>query len=182
MVYAPGTLETDQKKQNMALQQQASAITSATADIATNAANIATNAANIATNTANIATNTASIAAMQAAWTAYTPTVSATSGTLTSASASGRYLAIGKTVFVTISITITTNGTGATAVQATLPVNASTSLNQSLVGRENSATGKMLQGRILAASNTVVGILNYDNSYPGVDGALLNISGVYERS
>jgi hypothetical protein len=33
MVYAPGTLETDPKKQNMALQQQASAIKTATADI-----------------------------------------------------------------------------------------------------------------------------------------------------
>lgn len=40
MVYAPGTLETDQKKQNMALQQQASAIGTNTANIATNTANI----------------------------------------------------------------------------------------------------------------------------------------------
>jgi hypothetical protein len=47
MVYAPGTLETDQKKQNMALQQQASAITTATTNIATNTANIATNTAAI---------------------------------------------------------------------------------------------------------------------------------------
>jgi hypothetical protein len=34
MVYAPGTLETDQKKQNMALQQQASAITTVQAKMA----------------------------------------------------------------------------------------------------------------------------------------------------
>lgn len=40
-VYAPGTLETDQKKQNMALQQQASAIKSATTDIATLQADVA---------------------------------------------------------------------------------------------------------------------------------------------
>jgi hypothetical protein len=40
MVYAPGTLETDQKKQNMALQQQASAISTATTNIATNTTNI----------------------------------------------------------------------------------------------------------------------------------------------
>jgi hypothetical protein len=40
MVYAPGTLETDQKKQNMALQQQASAIATNTANIATNTTNI----------------------------------------------------------------------------------------------------------------------------------------------
>ncbi|RTE91910.1 hypothetical protein [Bradyrhizobium sp. LVM 105] len=47
MVYAPGTLETDQKKQNMALQQQASAIATATTDIATNTASISANTANI---------------------------------------------------------------------------------------------------------------------------------------
>jgi hypothetical protein len=52
MVYSPGTLETDQKKQNMALQQQASAIKTVTADTATN--------------TANIAANTAAITALQA--------------------------------------------------------------------------------------------------------------------
>ena len=40
MVYAPGTLETDPKKQNMALQQQASAIKTATNDIAANTADI----------------------------------------------------------------------------------------------------------------------------------------------
>lgn len=49
MVYSPGTLETDPKKQNMALQQQASAIKTTNANVATNTANIATNTANIAT-------------------------------------------------------------------------------------------------------------------------------------
>jgi hypothetical protein len=61
-VYAPGTLETDPKKQNMALQQQASAISSVTTDTATNTTNIATNTANIATNTTNIANLTSGIA------------------------------------------------------------------------------------------------------------------------
>lgn len=60
MVYAPGTLETDPKKQNMALQQQASSIK-------TNTTNIATNTANIATNTTNIAANAAAIALLQTA-------------------------------------------------------------------------------------------------------------------
>lgn len=39
-VYAPGTLETDQKKQNIALQQQASAISTNTDSIATNTTDI----------------------------------------------------------------------------------------------------------------------------------------------
>ena len=55
-VYAPGTEETDLKKLNMSLQQNAGANT-------TNAANIATNTTNIATNTASIATLSALVAA-----------------------------------------------------------------------------------------------------------------------
>lgn len=61
-IYAPGTEETDPKKQNMALQQIAEKAATAIDDIATNSADIATNSADIATNTADIATNTADIA------------------------------------------------------------------------------------------------------------------------
>jgi hypothetical protein len=61
-VFAPGSLETDPKKQNMALQDHASKISANTDDIATNTADIATNTADIATNAADIATNTADIA------------------------------------------------------------------------------------------------------------------------
>ncbi|SCB52718.1 hypothetical protein GA0061099_10392 [Bradyrhizobium yuanmingense] len=53
-VYAPGTLETDQKKQNMALQQYAAAINAAETDIASLQTSVATNTANTATNTTNI--------------------------------------------------------------------------------------------------------------------------------
>jgi hypothetical protein len=74
MVYVPGTLETDPKKQNISLQQNAAAnkanaanIATNTADIATHTADIATNASNIAANTAAIATNTAAIATNTAA-------------------------------------------------------------------------------------------------------------------
>ncbi len=55
MVYAPGTLETDPKKQNMALQQQASAITSATTDIAALQSDVTTLQTDVAANTAAIA-------------------------------------------------------------------------------------------------------------------------------
>jgi len=80
VIYAPGTEETDPKKQNMALQEIAgktdTAITDIetnTTDIATNTANIATNTANIATNTTNIATNTTDIATNAAAIAALIP-------------------------------------------------------------------------------------------------------------
>ena len=47
----------------------------------------------------------------QTAWTTYTPSVTAGAGTFGSVSATGRYKQIGKTVFVSIDVTITTNGT-----------------------------------------------------------------------
>jgi len=58
MVYAPGTLDKDQTKQNMALQQHAQKISD-------NIANIATNTTSIATNTTNIASNSAAITTLQ---------------------------------------------------------------------------------------------------------------------
>ena len=55
-------------------------------------------------------------------WTSYTPTLSCNSGSLTTASATGRYKRLGKTVYVTMVITVTTNGTCATNLLASLPV------------------------------------------------------------
>jgi hypothetical protein len=65
MVYAPGTLEKDPKKQNIALQRHAAGIATNTTDIATNTADIATHTADIATNTADIATNASNISSLQ---------------------------------------------------------------------------------------------------------------------
>lgn len=153
VIYVPGTEETDQKKQNMSLQQLGSAVT----------------------------TNTASIAAMQAAWTSYTPIVTALTGTITASSATGRYNTIGKTVFVQISVVITTAGTGQYP-HATLPFAASGSSGVTiLTGRESAINGKMLQG-VISTSGAFVEIINYDNSNPALNGVLLSVSGVYESA
>lgn len=55
------------------------------------------------------------------AWTSYTPTVTSASGTLTSASATGRYKQLGKTIFLEVDATVTTAGTGAGGLRVTLP-------------------------------------------------------------
>src|SRR5687768_17034436 len=55
-------------------------------------------------------------------WTAYTPSVSAGVGAFGSASATGRYTQIGKTVLFSLAATITNNGTGSGYVIVTLPV------------------------------------------------------------
>src|SRR6187551_965140 len=58
------------------------------------------------------------------AWSTYTPTITAGTGTFTTVSGAGRYKKIGRVVHLFILVTITTNGTAASWVQATLPVNA----------------------------------------------------------
>ncbi len=107
-------------------------------------------------------------------WKNWTPTVTAMSGTFTTVSASGSYSAIGNVVAITIAITITTNGTAAGAVIVTLPFTVN---NQTiLVGRENAATGNMLQGLATAAGNKIT-IWTYNNLYPGGTGYKLYLSG-----
>lgn len=114
------------------------------------------------------------------AWTAYTPTVTAQSGTFTSVTGTGRYKTIGKTTFVQIAVGITTNGTAGSWVIASLP-NTAGSAVQILAGRATVLSTKMLQGQINGGGTTVA-ILNYDNSYPGATGEQLVLSGVYESA
>jgi hypothetical protein len=125
-------------------------------------------------------TVTDEIKAIEGAWKTYTPTLTASSGTLTTASAAGRYLQMGKTIHVALSVTITTNGTAAGYVRATLPVASNAALIYVLPGRENTG-GKMLQGRINAGTNQC-DIFNYDNTYPGANGYQLLMAGAYEAS
>jgi len=77
---------------------------------------------------------------------------------------------------VELDITITTNGTGSGALRSTLPSNAA-NFNSSLVGR-SASTGKTL-GCIVPNNGSTINIQNYDNTYPGADGAQVIVSGTY---
>lgn len=115
------------------------------------------------------------------AWAAWTPTITAGSGTFTSVNGAGRYKQIGKTVFFQIAINIVTNGTAGTNVQATLPVSAVTSMVYVVAGREITV-GNMLQGSIGVVGANIL-LINYtNNAYPGATGYSLNLSGVYEAN
>ena len=110
-------------------------------------------------------------------WGTWSPTIGSGTGTITTVgTVVSRYAQAGKNVYFSLSITITTNGTGATSVTATLPVTAKAATAFS--GRENTA-GKMLQG-VVAAGSSSMPIFNYDNTYPAANGYILLISGVYE--
>lgn len=112
------------------------------------------------------------------AWTSWTPTISSSSGTITTKSATGYYKKIGKIVNFYLTVTITTNGTGAGSVIFTLPINAIRT-GWIGVGRENAVTGHMLQ---VTGGVDSCAILKYENSYPGLDGASLLVSGTYEAA
>ena len=107
--------------------------------------------------------------------TAYTPTVTSNSGSFTSVSATGYYFKIGNLLFVEMVITITNNGSAAGYVSASLPMSTD-SRKYIIAGREDASSGLMLQG--IADGSSVI-IFKYDNTYPGGNGYILRMSGVY---
>lgn len=138
--------------------------------------------ASIVSLTATDASLTASLAAITSAWTAWVPTVTAGSGTFTAlGTVTARYKQVGKTVHFYIAIPITTNGTAAGFVQATLPVASANTSRQSAPGRENTLTGKTLSARI-EVNSSLMQITLYDGLYPGASGASMDVSGTYEAA
>ena len=113
-------------------------------------------------------------------WKSYTPTISASSGSLTTVtSVSGYWRKFGKKVEFKVGFEITTNGTGSGTLKATLPVSSVGSTGQICTGKERASTGKTMSGFIDSASTDVV-MQFYDGTYPGMNGGIYNISGQYE--
>ena len=77
------------------------------------------------------------------AWTSYTPTVTASSGSITTYSAAGWYSQSGKTVVAQARVTITTVGTAAGTMVVTLPITAATGASKEWIGAalEGQTTG-----------------------------------------
>lgn len=129
-----------------------------------------------------LAAAVADIAALEAASGSgtWSPTVTATSGTITTLGAvSGSYSLVGNLVFVHLDIAVTTNGTGAGGVQSTLPFNADGVYV--MAGRELNVTGNTLSGTV-ATGPTAITIYNYNNTYPAGNGYRLAVSGWYRRT
>jgi hypothetical protein len=111
------------------------------------------------------------------AWTAFTSTITAGSGTFTSVSGAGRYLVIGKTVFFTLTIGITTNGSAATYISFTLPTGTAVAYSIG-AARELNSTGFL--GAVTIPPGTSGLIHQYDNTYIGGTGRAIVASGTYE--
>lgn len=89
-----------------------------------------------------------------AAWTSYSPTITSGAGTITASSATGRYKQIGKTVIVEVDVTITTAGTGASTLRASLPLTAA-AFEYVGMAMEIQNTGKSGAARIAASATTM---------------------------
>lgn len=112
-------------------------------------------------------------------WTAYTPVVTPGTGTLTAYTATGRYMRVPGGVHFSVIITITTNGTAASFLTVTLPMQAGPSITGVAHGWENS-TGFMVTGQI-STNATTMGVVRTAGGYPGANGYTLNLSGFYEK-
>jgi hypothetical protein len=87
------------------------------------------------------------------AWTAYTPTVTCATGTLTTATAAGRWKSLGKIVWLQVSVAITTVGTCTGNLNFSLP-NAFTV----------NSTGSIYPGSAFDSSSTITLLVAYANA------------------
>lgn len=113
------------------------------------------------------------------AWTAFTPTVGATSGSITSYTATGKYKRIGRIVFVDVDVTITNNGTGAGQLTiGSIPV-PPVGLGTYFSGREAGLGNKMVHGSMNNGGATIT-VFDYSGAYPAATNARILLSGRYE--
>lgn len=103
-----------------------------------------------------------------------TPTPTASSGSFTAASSVVDVLKLGYMRLVTVTITITTNGTAAGAILLDLPFTAYR--EGVLVGRQCAVGGAECQA-VVGAGGASLTIVKYDNTYPGATGERITLSG-----
>lgn len=135
----------------------------------------------VGTNTTQIATAAMVQAeiANKRAWTTYTPTVTPTSGTFTSASATGKYMVAFGICHIQVAITITTKGTG-TQPQFTLPLPAlSGSDGYVLPTREVVINGKTGSSGINPSLTSAFTIAYDGTDLASGNGAVIKVSGSY---
>jgi len=107
----------------------------------------------------------------------YTPTATASTGSITSFTSSGSYILIGRQVTVSITVTITNAGTGIGALQISLPFTVGSIAGMG-AGTEDANTGIMLQ--IQAAAGTSTGFAKtYLGATPIATNNLLRLTVTY---
>lgn len=105
----------------------------------------------------------------------WTPTVTASSGTLTTVTTpTARYTQIGPFVMFTLLITVTDNGTGAGTLRFTLPSTPAYAGTGSGVNTSNARAMSVQWG-----TTTTVSVNEYQGNYPVTSGQSIRVSGMY---
>lgn len=142
-------------------------------------ASVATPVANGGTGQTTVAAAATALAVPKLAWTAYTPVITASSGSFTAATATGKYLVISGICYFQAVLTITTKGTGTFPILS-LPLAAlAGSGGHPIPAREGAINGKLGLAAIgsgLTTANT--------SDYAGADlatanGAVIYVQGFY---
>lgn len=107
----------------------------------------------------------------------WTPTLTPAAGSITTATATGTYTKIGRVVNAQISVNITDAGTGAGALQATLPFTPS-AIRGSGSGCETAVSGFTLRVASFASDNNVY-ITEYDGTTAIATGAQITVQITY---
>jgi hypothetical protein len=98
--------------------------------------------------------------------TGYTPTVTASSGSITSVTANGYWLRLGRLVFVSFNVKITNNGTGSGNLQMTLPFTETANVRHTGTIQETDIAG--FNGTVYVVQSTAQAILTQaGGSYAG---------------
>lgn len=109
----------------------------------------------------------------------WTPTISATVGTITtSSSSSAFYTRVGSVISFTVVLTITNNGTGSSQLRFTLPFSGSRGYAANVSGL-NASSGALVVGASSSANPSSIDLNRYDGVYPVSSGQSLRISGTY---
>jgi len=115
------------------------------------------------------------------AWTSYTPTITAQTGTITTSSGTARYKQIGKTIFLTMDITITTAGTGSGSLVLSLPTTAFSAMYVGSV-YEYQQSGKSGASFIFTGGATTLSIRDSTNGTYIITGNKMIVSITYEAA
>lgn len=118
------------------------------------------------------------IASYEASWSVYSPTVTASSGTITSYTATGRYKKIGRTVFVQADVSIVNVGTAVGQVIITLPFTSAAFWFMGL-SREIGVSDKLGSAAVPPSTNTAFAI-DYSATTFLASGKRVVISVTYE--
>lgn len=135
--------------------------------------------ANGGTGAANAADARTNLGLGFGAWASGSNGPTASSGAFSDATVNFRYKQIDKTVFFTLTVLITNNGTASGIIVVTMPVAATAATEFSFAGRESQTAGFAFTGTL---NGPYMSLFKTDNTYPGGNNYRLTLSGCYEAA